>query len=123
MQVLYLLNHFNTSHVNVNLYRKRLWRCWLLISIHLMLMLILDLIFLKSPFFYFNTSHVNVNHQAARFPSLSNIISIHLMLMLIFTATDNKSPAVFISIHLMLMLIAGAGGLDITETVFQYISC
>ena len=57
----FYLSYFNTSHVNVNLKPKRKNRLITIISIHLMLMLIIDLLFLISSTTYFNTSHVNVN--------------------------------------------------------------
>ena len=57
--------HFNTSHVNVNLISIPYLYNALDISIHLMLMLILNSLLkkLKKPW-NFNTSHVNVNQAA-----------------------------------------------------------
>ena len=98
-------SYFNTSQVNVNLYRS------VLISRHEI---------------YFNTSHVNVNHRTTLIPSKISSISIHLMLMLItkpmnirVVISDFNTSHVnvnlrhfhnifflcLISIHLMLMLI------------------
>ena len=58
------LVYFNTSHVNVNLLCDCRLRFIGLISIHLMLMLILDpCISGSNTGRHFNTSHVNVNHQ------------------------------------------------------------
>ena len=54
--------HFNTSHVNVNLFRHKKRFKLIIISIHLMLMLIMQTghhSCFEEP--NFNTSHVNVN--------------------------------------------------------------
>ena len=56
-----LIQHFNTSHVNVNRLRFTVWMCMGRISIHLMLMLIAKNTFIDNADQDFNTSHVNVN--------------------------------------------------------------
>ena len=53
--------HFNTSHVNVNRIMALIMKWCSHISIHLMLMLILNAITYNSNYRNFNTSHVNVN--------------------------------------------------------------
>ena len=61
------LLHFNTSHVNVNQTESVRHMSVLLISIHLMLMLIVEEDHIISSSTYFNTSHVNVNHVRLRY--------------------------------------------------------
>ena len=76
--------HFNTSHVNVNLCIFRSLNVVFKISIHLMLMLILNQEALLLLLVHFNTSHVNVNQKSERkIGRIKKEISIHLMLMLI----------------------------------------
>ena len=53
--------HFNTSHVNVNLWRHSCRNECRDISIHLMLMLIRENQSIHTKYLDFNTSHVNVN--------------------------------------------------------------
>ena len=114
------------------------------ISIHLMLMLIINPTINLPTSHNFNTSHVNVNQEASTQAQATILISIHLMLMLICTPTGSPSFSIIISIHLMLMLIVNYNhlsciladfntshvnvnrdvfGMGKTNTKFQYISC
>ena len=94
--------NFNTSHINVNRQSERQEVTVSLISIHLMLMLIKNLI---------GVMRNEIN------------ISIHLMLMLISAQLYFLHLYLKISIHLMLMLIYKCEASRAWWNVFQYISC
>ena len=117
--------NFNTSHVNVNLYGYPIVGCasfhfntshvnplcsifcnkYCSISIHLMLMLILQRALRKKRHVNFNTSHVNVNRKnnirRCRRKKYFNTSHVNVNLF----PQSQQSFHFPISIHLMLMLI------------------
>ena len=100
--ILYLiLSYFNTSHVNVNHKYEPTCLQYALISIHLMLMLIIYATCIIITRIYFNTSHVNVNRSSTGSLMLLNID--------FNTSHVNVNPV--------------ENKEDITEDIFQYISC
>ena len=147
MEVITLLAYFNTSHVTVYLFWWIHYRvqiifqyisCYclslntssvlipFLISIHLMLLFIIEPLLRMCMYMYFNTSHVTVYHYPGFFcsalrkfqyiscyclsiritiPFYSTKISIHLMLLFILVLQKPLYQICIISIHLMLLFI------------------
>ena len=79
-----MLNYFNTSHVTVYRFLTKTIETRKFISIHLMLLFIVNIV-LDKPIHYlhFNTSHVTVYQDIGRRSAGRCIISIHLMLLFI----------------------------------------
>ena len=95
----------------------------ILISIHLMLLFIEQVLLKSSMICHFNTSHVTVYHRQENDRSSSFRISIHLMLLFILLVFLRLLSRKQISIHLMLLFIFLQLCLCYHLLTFQYISC
>ena len=97
--------YFNTSHVTVYQPQCYQHQSLYLISIHLMLLFIVDVLATQGGLHNFNTSHVTVYLLYHLVVLFAIIISIHLMLLFIYSLEDSVLPLLVISIHLMLLFI------------------
>ena len=115
--------YFNTSHVTVYQPQCYQHQSLYLISIHLMLLFIVDVLATQGGLHNFNTSHVTVYLLYHLVVLFAIIISIHLMLLFIELHPVSWRLFLLISIHLMLLFILFRIPCVKDVSIFQYISC